>query len=38
VLEGGRVVEQGSHDELRAGSGLYARLSKLQFSDNAAAE
>ena len=38
VLDGGRLVEQGSHDELKAGSGLYARLSKLQFSDNAAAE
>ena len=38
VLEDGRLVEQGSHDELKSGSGLYARLSKLQFSDNAAAE
>jgi subfamily B ATP-binding cassette protein MsbA len=38
VLDGGRLVEQGSHDDLKAGSGLYARLSKLQFADNAAAE
>jgi subfamily B ATP-binding cassette protein MsbA len=38
VLDGGRLVEEGSHDELRAGTGLYARLSTLQFADNAAAE
>jgi subfamily B ATP-binding cassette protein MsbA len=38
VLDGGRLVEQGDHEALKAGSGLYARLSKLQFSDNAAAE
>ncbi|MEK9662144.1 MAG: ABC transporter ATP-binding protein, partial [Alphaproteobacteria bacterium] len=38
VLDGGRLVEEGRHDELRAGGGLYARLSELQFADNAAAE
>lgn len=30
VLEGGRVVEQGSHDELVAAGGRYARLFALQ--------
>jgi ATP-binding cassette subfamily B protein len=30
VLESGRVVEQGSHDELIARNGRYARLFNLQ--------
>jgi ATP-binding cassette subfamily B protein len=31
VLDQGRIVEQGNHDELVARNGLYARLAKLQF-------
>ncbi len=31
VIEHGRIVAAGSHDELVAGSPLYARLSALQF-------
>jgi ATP-binding cassette subfamily B protein len=31
VLDQGRLVEQGSHESLLAGNGLYARLAKLQF-------
>ncbi len=31
VLEAGRVVERGDHDELLAGGGLYARLYEEQF-------
>ena len=31
VLDQGRVVEEGTHQALAAGGGLYARLAKLQF-------
>lgn len=31
VLDGGRIVEQGTHTQLSAAGGLYARLAKLQF-------
>jgi ATP-binding cassette subfamily B protein len=31
VLDGGRIVEQGTHAQLSAAGGLYARLAKLQF-------
>jgi ATP-binding cassette subfamily B protein len=30
VLDGGRVVEQGSHDELYAAGGVYARMFRMQ--------
>ena len=36
VLDGGRIVEQGRHDQLSAAGGLYARLAKLQFDAQAA--
>lgn len=36
VMEAGRVVEQGTHAELAAKGGLYARLAALQFGDAAA--
>jgi ATP-binding cassette subfamily B protein len=31
VLDGGRIVQQGSHAQLVAQDGLYARLAQLQF-------
>jgi ATP-binding cassette subfamily B protein len=31
VMDHGRIVEEGTHDELAAAGGLYARLAKLQF-------
>ena len=33
VIDGGRVVERGTHDELVAAGGLYAALSRTQFAD-----
>jgi len=37
VLNKGRLVEKGSHDELLALDGLYAALHRVQFSDDPAA-
>ena len=36
VMDKGRIVEQGSHGELVAAGGLYARLADLQFRSGAA--
>jgi ATP-binding cassette subfamily B protein len=37
VLEGGRLVAQGTHDELMRQGGLYSRLAELQFAGNGGA-
>ena len=37
VMEDGRIVEEGTHADLVAGGGLYARLARLQFETGAAA-
>ncbi|MFU7526922.1 ABC transporter transmembrane domain-containing protein [Qipengyuania sp. ASV99] len=37
VLDGGAIAEQGTHTELSAAGGLYARLASLQFTANEAA-
>ena len=36
VMDQGRVVDQGTHDELLARGGIYADLYKLQFSQEKA--
>ena len=38
VFDQGRVVATGTHDQLVAQGGLYARLARLQFTDGVAAE
>jgi ATP-binding cassette subfamily B protein/subfamily B ATP-binding cassette protein MsbA len=38
VIDAGRIVERGSHDELVARGGAYARLHRIQFGSDAAAE
>jgi subfamily B ATP-binding cassette protein MsbA len=35
VMEHGRIVEQGTHDELLAQGGMYANLYRLQFAATA---
>ncbi|MDX8483061.1 ABC transporter transmembrane domain-containing protein [Mesorhizobium sp. VK24D] len=37
VMEGGRIVEEGTHQSLVAKGGTYARLAKLQFESGASA-
>jgi len=36
VMDGGEIVEEGTHDELVRAGGLYARLARLQFRADAA--
>jgi ATP-binding cassette subfamily B protein len=38
VFDGGRIAAEGTHDQLVAQGGLYARLARLQFTDGVAAE
>jgi ATP-binding cassette subfamily B protein len=36
VMDQGRIVEEGTHAELIAKGGLYARLAEMQFAAEAA--
>jgi ATP-binding cassette subfamily B protein len=36
VMDGGQIIEEGTHATLTARGGLYARLARLQFEDRAA--
>ena len=38
VMDGGRIVAQGRHDDLVAEGGLYARLARMQFTDGPASD
>jgi ATP-binding cassette, subfamily B, bacterial len=38
VFQAGRIVAQGTHDQLVSEGGLYARLARLQFTEGLAAE
>ncbi len=38
VMEAGRIVAHGTHDDLVSQDGLYARLARLQFTDGVAVE
>jgi ATP-binding cassette subfamily B protein len=38
VLDGGHIVEEGTHESLLAKGGLYARLARLQFTADEIAE
>ncbi len=38
VMENGRIVETGTHSELTAAGGLYAKLARLQFGAELDAE
>jgi ATP-binding cassette subfamily B protein len=35
VMDGGRIVEEGTHKNLIRKNGIYAGLAKLQFGENA---
>jgi ATP-binding cassette subfamily B protein len=37
VMDGGRIIEEGTHQSLVAKGGIYARLAKLQFETGASA-
>jgi ATP-binding cassette subfamily B protein len=38
VMDQGRIVAEGDHAKLMAGEGLYARLARLQFSQDGAGD